>query len=59
MTVTAPAGFAGVVTVIAVLVVETIAAAVPPKVTDVVPVKPVPLMTTVVPPAVDPDATSS
>jgi hypothetical protein len=35
------------------------AAAVPPKVTDVVPVKPVPVITTVVPPLVGPVSTSS
>lgn len=54
---TAPAALAGVTTVIDVALEFTIdVPAVPPKVTAVVPVKFVPAIVTVVPPAVGPDA---
>ncbi len=56
-TVTAPAGLAGVVAVICVaLLTVTDVAAVPSKVTAVAPVRLVPLMTTLVPPAAGPVA---
>ena len=56
-TFTAPAVLAGVTTVIEVALVLTIdVPAVPPKVTDDVPVKLVPVIVTVVPPAVEPEA---
>lgn len=57
VTATVPADFAGVTTVIDVALELTIdVPAVPPKVTAVVPVKLVPVIVTVVPPAVVPDA---
>ena len=53
-TVTTPAGLAGVVTVIVVLVLPSIVARSPSKVTESGPLKPVPVIVTVVPPSVVP-----
>jgi hypothetical protein len=52
--VTTPAALAGVVTTIEVGDTDTIVAAVPPKVTSVVPVNPVPVIVTDVPPVIGP-----
>jgi hypothetical protein len=54
MTSTTPAGCAGLVTTIVVVVLETMVAAVPPKVTDVTQSKAVPVIVTVVPPVLGP-----
>jgi hypothetical protein len=52
--VTSPAALAGVVTTIEVGDTDTIVAAVPPKVTSVVPVNPVPVIVTEIPPVIGP-----
>ena len=55
VTFTVPAAWAGAVTVICVEVLVTIVAALPPKETPVAAARPVPVMVTVLPPAVVPD----
>ena len=56
VTSTTPAGFSGAVAVIFVaLVTVTLVAALLPNITAVAPVKPLPVMVTLVPPAVGPD----